>query len=246
MNGRPLCLYAHRAVALAFHGFPLFPNADAAHKDGNKKDNHYTNIYWATRWENMQDNIRHGVTNAGEMSPVAKITWKIAEEIRKRYASSNVTMEVLSQDYGVSNECIREVLQGDTWNDGFVKPQVLIRRGENHWKAKLTQKEVDTIRTEYFKHKITQRALAKQYGVKRITIWLLLHNQSWETAEYVPQTRGHGEMHMSAKLTEQQVRNIRESWEAGSVSQRALARQYGVDRNAIRLLLLRRTWKHVG
>jgi len=246
MHGRYRRLYAHRAVALAFLGEPPFPRAQAAHKDGNKHDNHYTNLYWATHWENAQDNIRHGVTNAGEMSPVAKITWQIAEEIRETYFTSEVTIESLSQCYEVSEECVREVLQGITWNDGTIKPQILVRRGDNHSGAKLTQKDVDTIRTEYCEHKITQRAFAEKYGVKRITIWAVIHNYSWQTPDYVPKTRGHGEMHMSAKLTEEQVREIRQAHAAGTMSIRALARHYGVDRNAIKCVVTYKTWKHVG
>jgi hypothetical protein len=53
-----------------------------------------------------------------------------------------------------------------------------------------------------------------------------------------------GERHGHAKLTVQQVREIRKA-AAGRVSQSALALQYGVSRSAVSLVVSRRTWSHV-
>lgn len=48
----------------------------------------------------------------------------------------------------------------------------------------------------------------------------------------------------SSKLTEDQVREIRLAHSKGS-SKRGLARLYGVDEKAIRLVVARKTWSHV-
>jgi hypothetical protein len=53
-----------------------------------------------------------------------------------------------------------------------------------------------------------------------------------------------GERHGRAKLTEPQVREIRQSWAAG-VSQPQIASRYGVDRSTVSLIVTRRTWKHI-
>lgn len=60
------------------------------------------------------------------------------------------------------------------------------------------------------------------------------------------ETRGRGrqprgESHLSAKLTEDQVREIRKDTRPQTV----IAREYGVSNVAIRMVQLRRTWKHV-
>lgn len=57
--------FVHQIVALAFHG-PRPARHDAAHRDGNKLNNHYTNVRWATRSENEQDKIEHGTSNRGD------------------------------------------------------------------------------------------------------------------------------------------------------------------------------------
>jgi len=54
-----------------------------------------------------------------------------------------------------------------------------------------------------------------------------------------------GEGHHLAKLTEADVRSIRDQYAAGGVSQRALARRFGVAQSNIGLVISRRTWTHV-
>jgi helix-turn-helix, Psq domain len=52
-----------------------------------------------------------------------------------------------------------------------------------------------------------------------------------------------GEAHGRAVLTEAKVRAIRRGY--GRVSQRALAREYGVSRSTIALVVRRLRWRHV-
>lgn len=243
MDGRYRRLYVQRAVAFAFLGEPPFPKAQAAHKNGNKADNHYGNIYWATHYENAQDNIRHGVTNAGEKSPTSKLTWKIVEEIRQIYFSSLIPYAVLAEKYGVSQECVREVLQGITWNDGSIKPTCLIRKGSTSTVAKLTYERAESIRKEYASQKISAQVLAEKYGVKRGTISRVLNNKDWINPDYVPQSRVRGALHMSAKLSQADVDAIRAAYATGHVTQYELAAQYPVGRGTIGRIINHRIWK---
>lgn len=50
----------HRLVALAFHGDPVGCKNEAAHLNGNPKDNRVENIVWASRSENEQHKRKHG------------------------------------------------------------------------------------------------------------------------------------------------------------------------------------------
>jgi hypothetical protein len=52
-----------------------------------------------------------------------------------------------------------------------------------------------------------------------------------------------GEANPSAKLTETQVRQI--LTDAQRFTKTALARQFGVDRSLIRLIVERKVWRHV-
>ncbi|MEH0402860.1 helix-turn-helix domain-containing protein [[Kitasatospora] papulosa] len=57
------------------------------------------------------------------------------------------------------------------------------------------------------------------------------------------QARGEG--NGNAELTEPDVREIRRIYAARSMSQRALARRYGVSQGTINQVVTRKTWKHV-
>jgi hypothetical protein len=60
-----------------------------------------------------------------------------------------------------------------------------------------------------------------------------------------PESRPRGEMHWSAKLTAEQVREIRARSAGERESIRSLARTYGVSRGTIHSLVQGRTWRHV-
>ena len=53
----------------------------------------------------------------------------------------------------------------------------------------------------------------------------------------------HGESNTNAKLTEAQVREIRERYAAGGILQRELAQEYGVSRKAISLVVTNKRWQ---
>lgn len=54
-----------------------------------------------------------------------------------------------------------------------------------------------------------------------------------------------GEKHVQAKLTDDQVREIRSRYAAGGVGQRVLAREYGVSGTTIHGIVHRTTWRYV-
>lgn len=51
--------------------------------------------------------------------------------------------------------------------------------------------------------------------------------------------------HPGAKLTEESVRTMRAQYAAGGVTQKQLARTYGVAKSAVGRILLHQTWRHV-
>lgn len=55
----------------------------------------------------------------------------------------------------------------------------------------------------------------------------------------------HGEKSSSAKLTDEQVRNIKIEMKEKNINQYELARQWGVDRSIITMILKGRIWKHI-
>lgn len=64
----------HRLVALAWLGVPgNYRSSDVNHKDGNKDNNHASNLEWCTRRENLHHAMRNNL-HANPMKPV--IGWK--------------------------------------------------------------------------------------------------------------------------------------------------------------------------
>lgn len=53
--------YSHRLVAEAFHSESYFEGAEVNHIDGVKTHNHYSNLEWVTRKENIRHGFRTGL-----------------------------------------------------------------------------------------------------------------------------------------------------------------------------------------
>lgn len=60
-----------------------------------------------------------------------------------------------------------------------------------------------------------------------------------------PEKAVRGSRHGQAKLSDQQVREIRAEYDRGGGSQRVLASRHGVSQSLISLIVLRRNWDHV-
>lgn len=81
-NGKGHTRVVHKLVAEAF--LPPRPshNYQIAHRDGDKTNNHHSNLRWATRAENERDKLAHGTSNRGERSGTAKLSNRDAELVR--------------------------------------------------------------------------------------------------------------------------------------------------------------------
>ena len=125
---------AHRLVCEAFHGPP--PDAErieVAHNDGSRANNHYSNLRWASRWENNFDRYKHGTCVSGEGNPRNKLTWEQVCEIRDNYTGMRGERVALARKYGVSMGCIAGILSGKNW-------PLENRNGQPTKKAKVSKK----------------------------------------------------------------------------------------------------------
>lgn len=55
----------------------------------------------------------------------------------------------------------------------------------------------------------------------------------------------HGERHGMAKLTERQVREIRQEYAEGNIMQTGLGRRYGIDQSTVSSIVRRKNWRHI-
>ena len=104
--------FVHRLVANQY-----VPNPEnkpqVNHKDGNKLNNHYTNLEWVTNLENRRHACEMGLHPYGENAPNAKLTLKDVEFIR----SSDLTSKELAKIFNISYSHARSVKRGIYWKN---------------------------------------------------------------------------------------------------------------------------------
>lgn len=97
------------------------PQHHAAHKDGNKKNNHLSNLYWATPKQNTADRVKHGTmrmpspSHPGASNGRAKLTETNIRSIRKSYSNGNITQQMLADKFGVSDVLISLIVRLKVW-----------------------------------------------------------------------------------------------------------------------------------
>ncbi len=104
----------HRLVLEAFNGKPD-PGNHGAHNNGIKTDNRLSNLRWDTPKGNASDRDKHGTRWVGDHLPNAKLSTKLAKEIRAEYSTGKTSQRKLADKYGVSQMTIQYLLVGKTW-----------------------------------------------------------------------------------------------------------------------------------
>ena len=120
-------------------------------------------------------------------------------------------------------------------------------RGEGAGRAKLTEAQVHEIRRRFSGRYGEQTRLAQEFGVTQGLIAKIVRGELWThladcPREPIPVPRdvAHG-----AKLSEEQVREVRERYTGGYGQQTVLAREYGVPVSVIRKVVHGQTWKRL-
>lgn len=115
VDGQYRFLSVHRLVCEAFHGPPPSEKHQAAHGDGNRLNNHASNLRWATNRENQRDRIAHGTDPSGERGPNARLTWPQVRAIRARHDGTWRTAAAMAAEYGQTTENIWRICKCETW-----------------------------------------------------------------------------------------------------------------------------------
>jgi hypothetical protein len=106
----------HRLVALHFLAPDIPERWHVAHNDGNPHNNAATNLRWATPVENFSDMKRHGTSQHGERSGMARLTDAAVVEMRGLFESHAVTNQYeLARRFKVHPCTVRDVLRYRTW-----------------------------------------------------------------------------------------------------------------------------------
>ena len=103
----------HRLVCEAFHGPAPTPHHQAAHLDGNPKNNHAENLAWVTKEENEAHKVAHGTRAFGARHGNAKLTAADVRAIRASYE----TQAVIAARYGLSQSYVSQIRRKVWWAD---------------------------------------------------------------------------------------------------------------------------------
>jgi hypothetical protein len=90
----------HRLVAVVFLGEAPSPTHVVAHIDDTRRNNHWTNLRWATQRENVHDTFVHGTHNLGSRHPQAKTDEACVKAIRKM-AVMGIRRRVVAEGLGL-------------------------------------------------------------------------------------------------------------------------------------------------
>jgi hypothetical protein len=112
-DGRKRLVGGHILVLEAFVG-PRPDGMEACHGLGGSSDNRIGNLRWDTKSENERDKVRHGTTAKGEMNSRAKVTSADVLAIRRR-AADGETHRSISQDYPLSPDGVRSIVNRSNW-----------------------------------------------------------------------------------------------------------------------------------
>lgn len=107
---------AHRLVAEAF--LPQLPEQKSVnHKDGDKVNNHVSNLEWITHSGNIAHAYRHGLLKpkAGSRNGAAKLTEEQVSKIRLRYAAGGVRQADLAAEFGCCQHNISLIIRREKW-----------------------------------------------------------------------------------------------------------------------------------
>lgn len=112
-NRRTETWLLHRLVASVFLGNG--DGLDAAHLDGNKVNNHVTNLRWCTRQENESHKINHGTRAEGSRNGQSVLNEACIRAIRHLHEIDGFSQNEIAERFGVCQGTISAVMVGKTW-----------------------------------------------------------------------------------------------------------------------------------
>lgn len=115
-----------------------------------------------------------------------------------------------------------------------------ILHGEDNPHSQLTWDDVNQIRLLYATEKHTLQELGDRFGVSKTNIGYIVKWQRWRTKDSPDPIYP-----KKSKLTEDDVRSIRQRYASSNVRQCDLAKEYGVSPTCICDIIHRRKWNHV-
>jgi hypothetical protein len=106
--------YVHRLVAMTFIENPLMLDT-VNHKDGDKLNNHVTNLEWLSKADNTRHAFNNNLVSLGSNRKNSKLNENDVIEIRKLILQGNLSFKKIGEKYNVYPSTIHEIKTGKNW-----------------------------------------------------------------------------------------------------------------------------------
>jgi hypothetical protein len=113
-DGKQHAKFVHRLVLETFVG-PPGPGEEGCHSDGNRLNNHISNLRWDSPAGNQADRKLHGTDSAGSKNGRSKLTEPDVLQIRALYEAGGITQRQLAERFGVTQGLIGHIVNRRKW-----------------------------------------------------------------------------------------------------------------------------------
>lgn len=110
-GGKRVRALAHRLVCETWHGPQPPDRPEVDHLDGDRLNNHHTNLRWVSRAANEANKIARGMGNAGARHGMAKLVEKDVRAIRNDSRSHRH----IAAEYGIAPSTVSQIKGGARW-----------------------------------------------------------------------------------------------------------------------------------
>ncbi len=117
LGNKNAAVYLHKFIAEHFLEKDDEEQTFVIHKDGDKNNNHFTNLRWATQRELTDWQIEQGVydLNNRKLSPLTKMTEAKVRLLKKRLKEGKTKKKILARSFGITTMQVSRIASGENW-----------------------------------------------------------------------------------------------------------------------------------